>query len=493
MRLSLALLAPLAITAADWPQFRGPNGSGVASESHNLPKLIAPDQNVLWKINTPSGHSSPIVVGDRIIITGVEGGERKQVQPGRVTDPGGKLVTLCLDRATGKLLWRAEVPRPRVEVYQPTNSPASPSPASDGQRVVVFFGDFGILSYDVKTGKEQWRLPLGPFNNPNGHGSSPILVDGLVVLLCDQDSDSYLLAVDLKSGKVRWKTPRPESTRSYSTPAVYRPAAGKGESELIVPGAFNLTAYGTSTGEKLWWIRGMSWQPKSSPVVDGEMIYAHWWESGGESESAAVTMSFAEALEKYDANKDGKIAKDEVDEKMRRGWDDLDLNHDGFLDARDWEFYVARRASRNALLAIRHGVRGDLTESKSIVWRIQKYLPNVPSPLLLNGVIYLIKDGGILTAVDAKTGGLLKQGRLTGALDTYYSSPVTDGARLYFMSQTGKFSIVKEGGTDWEVESVTDFAEDSFGTPAIASDTLYLRTRTHLYAFQSSHPSEPRP
>ena len=483
MRLSLVLatLIGSAAVAADWPQFRGPNGGGNAV-AHNLPKLIAPDQNVLWKIDTPSGHSSPIIVGDRLIITGVEGGERKQVVPGRVIDPGGKLVTLCLDRTTGKLLWRAEVPRPRVEIYQPTNSPASPSPASDGQRVVVFFGDFGIISYEVSTGKEQWRLPLGPFNNPNGHGSSPILVDGLVVLLCDQDSDSYLLAVDQKTGKVRWKTPRPESTRSYSTPAVYRPPKG-GPSELIVPGAFNLTSYATSTGEKLWWIRGMSWQPKSSPVVDGEMIYAHWWESGGESESSTVTMTFAEALEKYDANHDGKIAKDEIDERMRRGWDDLDLNHDGFLDARDWEFYVARRSSRNALLAIRHGERGDLSESKSIVWRLQKYLPNVPSPLLLNGVIYLIKDGGILTAVDAKAGTLLKQGRLAGALDTYYASPVTDGSRIFFLSQTGKFSIVKAGGTDWELESVADFGEDCFGTPAIVDDCLYLRTKTKLFAF----------
>ena len=482
MRLFLAFVSMFAF-ADDWPQFRGPNGSGVAA-SHGLPKVIGPDENVRWKLDTPAGHSSPIVVGDRIILTGVEGGERKQVQPGRVIDPGGKLVTLCLDRATGKLLWRAEVPRPRVEIYQPTNSPASPSPVSDGERVVVFFGDFGMLSYDVHTGKEQWRLPLGPFNNPNGHGSSPILVDGLVVLLCDQDSDSYLLAVDQKSGKIRWKILRPESTRSYSTPAVYRPV--KGPSELIVPGAFNLTAYATATGEKLWWIRGMSWQPKSSPLVDGEMIYAHWWEAGGESESASVTLSFAEALEKYDANKDGKIAKEEIDEKMRRGWDDMDLNHDGYLDARDWEFYVARRASRNALLAIRHGGRGDLTESKSIVWKMQKYLPNVPSPLLLKGVIYLIKDGGILTAVDASTGSLMKQGRLTGALDTYYSSPVTDGTRIYFMSHSGKFSIVKAGGLDWELDSVADFAEESFGTPAIAGDTLYLRTKTRLYAFQAS-------
>jgi hypothetical protein len=264
---------------------------------------------------------------------------------------------------------------------------------------------------------------------------------------------------------------------------VYRPA--KGPAELIVPGAFNLTSYMAATGEKLWWIRGMSWQPKSSPVIDGDMIYAHWWEAGGENETATVTMTFAEALEKYDTNHDGKIAKDELDDRMRRGWDDMDLDHDGYLDSRDWDFYIARRASRNQLLAIKHGERGDLSNSKSIVWRMQKFLPNVPSPLLLNGVIYLIKDGGILTAVDAASGKILKQGRLAGALDTYFASPVTDGTRIYFLSRSGKFSIVKAGGSDWELESSSDFAEDCFPTPAIVGDALFLRTKTKLYAFRN--------
>ena len=148
MRLFLVFIAVSAL-AADWPQFRGPNGSGVAT-AHNLPKVMGPDQNVLWRIDTPAGHSSPIVAGDRILLTGVEGGERKQVVPGRVIDPGGKLVTLCLDRATGKILWRAEVPRPRVEVYQPTNSPASPiSPAPAGSepaRPTIGVSPFAVFS-----------------------------------------------------------------------------------------------------------------------------------------------------------------------------------------------------------------------------------------------------------------------------------------------------------------------------------------------------------
>jgi outer membrane protein assembly factor BamB len=476
-----SLVVCACLGAQEWPQFRGLNGSGIGPAAVTAPSDLSPAK-ALWRIDMPSGHSSPIVTGGRLILTAVEGGERKQVAPGRVVDPEGKLVTICLERGTGKTLWKREVPRPRVEIYQPTNSPASPSPVTDGKTVYVFFGDFGILAYNVADGKEKWRLPLGPFNNPNGHGSSPVLVDNLIVLLCDQDNDSFLMAADKNTGKLKWKVARPESTRSYSTPAVFRPS-GKRPVELIVPGAFSLASYAAQTGEKLWWVRGMSWQPKSSPVIDGDMIYAHWWESGGENEGPSNTETFEEILSKRDANKDGKLAKDELDERMQRGFGDLDLDHDGFADARDWEFYRARRAARNALLAIKHGERGDITDSKAIVWRMQKFLPNVPSPLLHEGVIYLIKDGGILSTVDAKTGAILKQGRLEGAIGTYYSSPVIMGGKVYFMSQVGKLSVVK-AGAQWELLTVNDFDEECFPTPALASDgRMYIRTKTKLYAF----------
>ena len=296
----------------------------------------------------------------------------------------------------------------------------------------VFFGDFGLISYDFK-GAERWRLPLGPFNNTNGHGSSPVLVDDLLVLLCDQDSDSYIIAVDKSSGRVRWKVERPEVTRSYSTPAVIKRA--NGSAELIVPGSYTLTSYDARTGEKLWWITGLSWQPKSTPVVDGDIVYAHWWENGGESEQPAETPTFDEVLARFDANHDRKLTADEVasDERMKRGFADNDLGRDGF-STNAIGIYRARRNSRNTLLAVKTGARGDLTGTKSILWRMQKFLPNVPSPLLYKGVLYLIKDGGILTAVDARTGEILKQGRLTGAVETYYASPIAAGDHVYLMS-----------------------------------------------------------
>jgi outer membrane protein assembly factor BamB len=467
--------------AAQWPRFRGPNGTGVAESSANLPVRFGPATNVVWKTALPPGHSSPVIWRDRIFLTAAEGGQPKDAGLSKIVDEGGKLWTFCLDRLTGKILWKREAPRPRLERYQPTNSPASPSPATDGARVYVFFGDFGLLAYSLD-GTERWRLPLGPFNNVNGHGSSPILVDGMVVLLCDQDTGSYLLAVDALTGRVKWKTPRPHVTRSYSTPAVLRPA--RGGAELIVPGAHELAGYDAGTGEKPWWIQGLSWHPKSTPVIDGEMIYAHWWESNGESEAATHTASFAEMLAKYDANRDRKLSLEELagEPRLQKGFPDLDLDASGFIEERDWNAYVARRSSRNALLAVRHGGRGDLTGSPNIIWRMQKFLPNVPSPLLYKGVLYLIKDGGILTGVEAATGRILKQARLPGALDTYYASPAAGSGYVYLPSQQGKVSVVR-AGEQWELEAVNDLGEECYATPAIVDDRLYIRTRSALYSF----------
>ena len=240
------LLLAMSVQAADWSQFRGPNGSGV-SLSKNVPERFDSQRNLVWNSPLPAGHSSPVFTNDRIFVTAFE---------------GQTLLTICLDRATGKILWRRPAPREREESYQPTNSPASPSPVTDGSNVYVFFGDFGLLSYG-SDGNERWRLPLGPFNNANGHGSSPILADGKLVLICDQDTGSFLLAVDPSNGRVLWKTMRPEYTRGYATPAVYRPKTGP--AELIVPGSFEVASYSLETGEKLWWVRGMAWQVKSVP------------------------------------------------------------------------------------------------------------------------------------------------------------------------------------------------------------------------------------
>ena len=472
----LFLALTVGATAADWPRFRGPNGEGTV-ETGALPTDLGDPANVVWETSLPPGHSSPVVVGDRVYLTGAEGGGRVDAGRGKVIDEGGRLWTFAVDLSNGELLWKREAPRPRLERYQPTNSSASPSPVADESGVYVFFGDFGLLAYTPE-GEERWRVPLGPFNNVNGHGSSPVVIDDLVVLVCDQDTDSYLLAVDKATGETRWKTPRPETTRTYVTPALFEPAGGP--AQLIVPGAYQTASYAVETGEKLWWVNGGSWQPKATPMVAGEWIYINSWEGGGGNPEADVP-TWEELLMEIDADKDALVVEPELtkfDSRMRFEFVDLDSN--GFVERRDWDFQRAKMRSTSTLSALRPGDgRGDLTDS-AVVWTLDRFLPNVPSPLLYEGVLYLVKDGGILTALHPETGHVLKQGRLAEALDKYYASPVAGAGKVYLFDQSGKATVIR-AGVDWEILTTHDFEQPTFSTPALLDNGLILRAGSSVW------------
>ena len=456
-----------AVEAPVWPRFRGPAGLGT-SESRDLPVHFGPGESVVWRTEIAPGESSPVIAGSRLFLTG---------------DSGEQLVTYCLDRNTGKILWRRSVRREQNQRYHKINSAASPTPVTDGDILVVFFGDFGLIGYGLD-GTERWRLQLGPLNNINGHGASPILVDGKVIMVCDQDSESYMIAVDKRSGRVLWRTERPEVTRGYSTPAVFRRSGEP--AELIVPGAYQLIAYSLDHGEKLWWVRGMAWQLKSVPLIDGDVIYLNAWESGGNSAIQVDLPSHSQVLTERDVNRDGRLSLGEIDGfKPARSWRNVDLDKDEFLSERDWEFFRARLGAQNSMMAIRHGGRGDLTDT-NVLWRYRKSLPNVASPLLYQSVLYLVKDGGILTTLDPESGQVFKQDRLKGATGRYYTSPVGADDKVYLISQDGKVVVLKAGG-QWEVVALNDLADECYATPAIADSRLYIRTHSTLFCFGRHH------
>ena len=187
---------------------------------------------------------------------------------------GVKLFTISIDRKTGRVNWQVEGPRSRGTKPMGPNSPVSPSPVTDGTNVYIFFDSFGLISYDA-AGKERWRYEMGPFNLPYGAGTSPVLHGSTLLLQMDQDTGSYLLALDQDSGKIRWKADRPHATHGFSSPVIYQPA--KGQAEVIVSGAYELDAYDVGTGKKLWWVNGMAWQAKSTPVIDKDVVYVHSW------------------------------------------------------------------------------------------------------------------------------------------------------------------------------------------------------------------------
>jgi outer membrane protein assembly factor BamB len=406
-----------------------------------------------------------VLAGKHIFVTAVE---------------GESLLTIAMDRATGKVLWRREAPRPRKESFQKTNGAASPSPASDGKQVYVFFGDYGMLAYGMD-GEERWRIPLGPFNNANGHGSSPAVVDGMVLLICDQDTGSYLMAVDAATGKLKWKTERPEVTRGYATPGIWRPR--NGPAELIVPGAYQTIGYALATGEKLWWVRGMAWQLKGVPVIDGGVAYINSWEIGGDTATPPETPTFEEMLAKFDANKDKTLTPDETGKEMENWYKNNDLGFNNRIEERDWHFWRLHRSAQNSVLAIRLGGRGDVTDSH-VLWRYRKAQPNVPSLLMYQGVLWMVKDGGIATSLDPKTGEIYKQARLPMSQERMWSSPVGADGKVYLLSEGCKLNVLQAKG-EWDVIATSSLDDECFATPAITDGRLYLRTRTALYAFGS--------
>lgn len=464
MSISLQVFVACLTLMSDWDRFRGPNGSGVF-EAKNLPAEFAPDKNVVWKVALPPGHSSPILVGDRIFLTAFE---------------GNKLLTFSLDRATGKILWRREAPRTRTTEVDKRNSPASPSVATDGKNIYVFFNDFGLISYGFD-GNQRWTVPLGPFTNVYGMGASPVVVDDKVVLVCDQSSGSFIAGYNLSDGKQRWKTTRPEALSGHSTPSIMKDANGK--SLIVAPASFRLDVYSADTGESVWWMHGLASEMKSVPVIDGDTIYINGYNTPENDPGKQVAVApFDEVVKKFDKNGDGKISIDEApDQRTKTYFPYIDLNKDGVMDADEWKMFAATMAATNSLMAIKAGGHGDVTTT-AVQWKFHKSIPQLPSVCLYRGVVYMINDSGVLTTLDAKSGDVFKQARLRAVSDKYYASPVAADGKVYFASLSGIVAVLKAGG-DQELIAANKIDEDIYATPAIENGRIYIRTVSNLYCF----------
>jgi len=457
------LALPVLSLGADWPRFRGPNGSGV-TETAGLPEKFGPGSNVVWKTALPLGHSSPVLDGDRIFVTAVD---------------HDILYTFCLSRATGQILWRRECPRGRAEPLDKLNTAASPTAATDGKNVYVFFGDFGLISYGFD-GNERWRLPLGPFRNIYGMGSSPIVVGDKVVLVCDQSRDSFAVALGKDDGRVRWKRPRPEALSGHSTPIVYQ--AENGPLEIIAPGSFRVDAYSADTGESMWWAGGLPSEMKSGAVLGGGNLYISGFNSPENDPGRQIHLPpFEEVLAAHDKDKDGRISLAEVpDERTKAYFRFIDLDRDGFLSANEWKMYIATMAAENALLALRPDGRGDRTSG--LVWKYQRAVPQLPTVLLYQNVLYMLSDAGVLTTLDPTTGAMHRQARLRGVADRYFSSPVAADGKVFITSQAGIVTVLK-AGSGQEVLAANELDDECYATPAIADGRIYIRTRSALYCF----------
>lgn len=455
MWILVASLALSQLSAGDWLRFRGPNGTGVSEESQLPDDFTA--SNLVWRMPLPPGHSSPVVAGRKVFVTALD---------------GDKLYTLCLRVEDGRIEWKREAPRARRDIFDKRNNAASPTVSAEDGNVYVFFPEFGLLSYTVD-GRERWRLPLGPFDNFYGMGASPIVAGGNVILVCDQKRGSFAIGVGKDDGRVRWRQERPEAVSGHSTPVVFR--EGNGPLTVIAPGSFRMDAYQASTGELLWHAKGLASEMKSVPVVAGNRIYINGYNLPENDPGRQIAVPPFEEMLKQDRNGDGAMQKDELpDGRAKSFFSYLDLDHDGKLDASEWNFFVQGMAAENSLLAIEPGGK--------IAWKYHRSIPQLPSTVLYAGILYMVSDGGILTTLDPETGAVHKQARLRTVPDRVFASPVAADGKIYFVTEGGVV-IVLQAGTEHRVLSITPLGEDAYATPAIAGGRIYVRTSQALYAY----------
>jgi len=465
----LSFIVATPVHAADWPQFRGPNASGVADGSP-LPEKIGPERNLIWKVEIPVGHSSPVIVGERIYLTGV-----------RVEGEKKRLVTFALNRVNGGLLWERDAPHKSLEKVHQVGNHAQPTCAADADGVVSFFGSSGLYCYD-REGKQLWHRPFGPFPNDFGAGASPILVGDRVLLNQDHDNGSFLIALDRKTGAPAWKVDRSEFPRGYSTPIVWDV---DGKKQIVVAGTLRAVGYDLQTGDEVWTVRGLARILNMTPVIGADnTLYVAAWAPGADENDRIAAPPFAELIKEGDKNGDGVLQADEVPQsqgELKSRFTQIDRDKTGTITKDEYE--AMRRifaTAQNLLVAIKPGGRGDITATH-VMWSQKKQLPYVPSPLVYRGHLFMVKNGGVFSCIDLKTGKVGKSERVYGK-SNYYASPVAGDGKIYLFGEKGDFSVVK-AGAEWEELSWGKLNETVFATPAIVDGRVYVRTEKALWCF----------
>lgn len=446
-----------AVAKDEWNRFRGPNGSGVA------PTLKIGDavteSSVRWKIDLPGGTSSPIVVDGKLLLTSFSGDDR---------------TIHCLNAANGQEFWKHSIKKVRNETATPPNGPATSGLTSDGERILAFFPDAGLVSVSMD-GKQQWLKDMGPFSSMHGLCSSPVLYNGKVVIVVDQLSDPYIAVLEASTGTEKWRAERLLGvTGGYSSPTLLTVDS---KTYILSAGPGELVAYDMDNGSRATSIEGLTNAPVATPVVVGNRAFYN--EPPGEP----IPMS---ALGNADKNKDGVIELDEVSgsvgasrliQRIDKGFG----NSDGAVSEEEWDKAFGTFINRGGFACIEFKHQG-AELSGSVLWKYSKSVPYIPSVLVRDDVAYLINDGGILMAFNCQSGELLQRARLGEAAGQYYASPVSGGDKLVLASRDGKITLVRSS-QPFEVMSTYALDESIVATPMIHDGHLFVRSENHLICF----------
>jgi outer membrane protein assembly factor BamB len=414
---------------------------------------------------------------------------------------GNNLITLAIDRSSGKELWRKEVEVEKLEAHHKTSSPVTATPAGDGDHVYVYFGSFGLIAYG-HDGREAWRKPIPTPKNKYGMSASPILYKDALIQLIDTDGgDSRLLALNRKTGKPLWTQERARFSAGWSTPLIW---SHDGEDDLVALGISRLMAYDPQTGAPRWWVDGFTQETVNSPVAGDGMLFASSAALGGRGNEKSDPNVWPEML-KMDRNGDGKLQFDEIPDdyqlvlrpelprdnpgyafpapfKKSFIFRNADTDNDGALSEAELKAKMAgfETFTKPILMAIRPGGKDDARQN--VAWEMRRGIAEIPSPLYFQGAIYMVRDGGLLTCIAAKDGTVRYQERL-GVGGQYAASPVAAAGRIYVASQTGTVIVFQPGASAPEVLARNDLREPIMATPALAENTIVVRTARNLYAF----------
>jgi len=419
----------------NWPSFRGPRASGVL-EGHATATSwsVEKGDGIRFRVKVPGlAHSSPAVWGDRVYLTSAVAEAEASLKVGLYGDIESvpkesvhRYVLYCIDKRTGKVLWERTahegIPRrPR----HPKSTHANPTPATDGRRVVAYFGSEGLYAYDTG-GRLLWKKDLGPldaafFVAPDaqwGVASSPVIHDGVVYLQCDVLNDPFLAAFDLETGRELWRTPR-QDVPTWSTPTVYETGD---RTLLLVNGWKHIGGYDAKTGQEVWKLKGGGDIPVPAPVV-----------------------------------------------------------------AHDLVFITNAHGPGSPIYAVRTSAKGDIslpegkTSSEHVAWSIERGGNYMQTPLVYGDLLYTCRDNGVLSVYRARTGERLYQERLGGGSTGFSASPVAADGKVYFTSEEGDVYVVR-AGERFELLAKNALGEITMASPAVSEGVLYFRTRSHLVA-----------
>ena len=429
--LLIILLAPWPSTAEDWPSWRGPRGDGTSTEE-NVPTRWNSTENIAWQVRIPGvGHASPIVSGDRVfVVTSLPQSNQR--------------LLLCLDRATGRIVWRVTALHAPPEAMHRLNSCASSTPATDGQFIFVSFlepgetvvpaevirrqsgdliadnagmpvtpGRMFVAAYDMD-GNRRWVARPGNFASVWGYCSSPVVFEDRLILNGDHDGDAYLVALDCTTGETVWKVKREHRIRSYCTPLI---RVLDGRRQMIVAGSHSVVSYDPRDGSRHWFIDGPRGRAVASPVLSGDLL-----------------------------------------------------------------LIVAGYPNRE-MLAIRPDGHGDISATH-VQWRSRKACPFVPSPIAVNNCFLLVSDQGIATCMDAESGNVHWRQRIGSG---YSASPVSAAGLVYFLADDGVTTIIP-ARTEFRVHAKNSIDEPCYASPAISGGQMFLRSEKQLYCIGTGRP-----